>query len=742
MFKKSFKKIFIRVTILFFIFLVKTIYDVQFSIEDFRQGSLIATVPQVLDREGNPLSNSYLNKFNTSDTLPLYEIPEPIQNAFVVSEDKRFYEHFGIDFLAKANSIYLTLFSNAEIRGASTITEQVVRILRPRERTLWSKWIECVEAIILETQVSKSEILEFYLNQVPFASNRKGISQAARYYFDRALSTLGTKEYLTLAVLIRAPTKFDLKKQQVNIEESVVRLAEKLETLGFLEKGKSLDLIKIPLTIASPSLNLEAPQFIQYVRDSNSKNSYKVEAKIKTTLNPELQILTDDLLVNRLLSLKSKKLSNAAALIVDHSSHEILAWSSIGLGCRENKNLAGCKLDMVVTPRQPGSSLKPFLYAAALEKGWTAATLIDDSPIAETVGTGLHRFNNYSRIHYGKITLRNALGNSLNIPAIHAIEFVGTSSYLEKLHSLGFVNLSKSSDFYDHGLALGSGEVSLFEIVRAYSTLANKGIYSELKYDLNTDSPQINKVVFSPEVSSLIGNILSDPWARSLEFGGNNVLNFPQATAVKTGTSTDYRDSWAIGYNSKFVVGIWMGNVDYSPTDGVTGSTGPALVLRSIFNSLAFQYNSGPLYLSPKLIKKEICSLQKHGSEEINKQVDCELKTEYFIESNILDSQINSSDLAIEEQEQIKYKIAKPSSNLEMAFNPRVPAEKQAFEMKIFPEVISREVEWYVDGSLVNKSQGGTYIWPVVRGRHSVQAGILAEGGKVFKTEAVEFIVK
>ncbi|ETW95517.1 MAG: hypothetical protein ETSY1_30310 [Candidatus Entotheonella factor] len=525
-----------------------------------------ARKPQVLDRHGTPLSITFQNTWNLHHIVPLHDIPTLLQHAFLLAEDQRFYQHGGVDWRARAHALWQNLRALRIVRGASTISEQVVRMLHPRPRTLWARWLETFEAAQLERRFHKTDILAFYLNQVPYARQRRGVVQAARIYFDRDLETLSPKEMLALAVLVRAPSRLDLTRHPQSIEPAIQRLGNRLRNASLLTASEYRRLLNEPFQLQSPTLPVQASHFVRHI--TASRPTHLTPRIVHTTLDAALQARAQALLDRRLKDLEAQHVTHAALLIVDHQRNDILAWVNTG----------GSAIDAVITPRQPGSTLKPFLYALAVQKGWTAATLIDDAPLAQAVGVGLHHYHNYSRTHYGPLRLREALGNSLNIPAIRTIAFVGVQPFLTHLYQLGFQSLTQHPNHYGDGLALGNGEVTLYELVQAYATLARHGVFRPFR---TTFTPGIQATserrIYNLEVSTLIAHILSDSQARQREFGRGTLLHFPVQTAVKTGTSTDYRDAWAIGFSHRHTVGVWMGNLTQRPTRGLTGSTGPAL---------------------------------------------------------------------------------------------------------------------------------------------------------------------
>lgn len=679
------------------------------------------------DKNGVPLTVTYANEWNSAAYLPLHDIPCILQTIFIVSEDKRFYDHHGVDWTARCHALFQNILSLKTVRGASTISEQVVRMIRPRPRTLWSRWVEGFDASELEKKHTKDDILEFYLNQVPYAANRRGIVQASHYYFNRSPGTLSLREMIALAVLVRAPSHYDLYRNPGAAEESIRRLALALTDKGVLSKEQHTQAIAEPFDLEKPGLTVHAGHFASYIYNQvDNPEQTNRHRPVRTTLDGALQIHVEGLVRETLESLKDKNVVNAACLVADHETGDILAWVSLGTG---DADASGMYINGVIAPRQPGSSMKPFLYALALDHGWTAAHEIMDSPLTNPVGRGLHTYHNYSRSHYGWVSVREALGNSLNIPAIKAIRFVGYGTYLDLLHRMGFNSLNRHPDYYGDGLALGCGEVTLYHMVQAYGTLANKGRSLHLKGFQDRLYRGPGQRIFSEEAASLIGNMLSDAHARTLEFGSGGILNFPVQTAVKTGTSSDYRDAWALAYNHRYVAGVWMGNFDGRPTEGLTGSTGPALILRSVFAELNRHDDTRPLFLSPKLIQKEVCLRQGfNDTPRINRK-------EWFV---------NGSEPKKEDLPPLPTApgFIKPVNGLEMAMDPRIPDHLEAFEFLLQGVDDTDKVTWTLDNEFLGSTRGGCYLWTLQKGKHVVKADVYKKNQPKPSVDEVFFIVK
>ncbi len=719
--------------------------------ESLQSITAAVSVPRILDRHGTPLNVTLENDWNVHDIVPLHEIPGFLKRAFIHAEDKRFHGHGGPDWIARAAALRTNLANGRTVRGGSTITEQVVRMLHPRPRTPWSRWLEGFEAARLQAAFTKDEILEFYLNQVPYAANRRGVGQAADYYFSRDLDTLSRREMLALAVLVRSPSRLDLYRSGEAVAATIRRLAGLMVERGELAPAERDLLLDDEINPRKPELPVSAPHFVSFVKSAIAAGPAP-GPWTATTLDAGLQRTVQNLLDRRLAYTGEKRAEHGAVLVVDNRSREVLAWVVGGGG-----DAAGPRthIDAVRAPRQPGSALKPMLYGLALDSGWTAATVIDDSPLAAGVGPGLHAYQNYSRRFYGPISLRDALGNSLNIPALKTLHFVGSSAYLGFLRDLGFTSLNEHPDVYGDGLALGNGAVSLYELVQAYAALANGGHFRPLTVlaepgrrssgrrasgrqssghrasgQQTSGRPASGRQVLSEEGASLIANILSDPDARSLEFGRASVLNFQAPTAVKTGTSSDFRDAWAVGFDTRHTVGVWMGNLDQTPSRGVTGSTGPAILLRSIFTELSRNEEPQPLYLSPGLRRASVC-VPDPGSPSR----DCVAREEWFVPG----TEPAAPVVATPAYEAIAFR--QPTPGLLLAMDPRLPPEYQAFELRLDGAEAGDRVDWTIDGDPY-RTLGGSLLWRLTRGTHRVSAEVWRGSQRIAALNPFSFTVK
>jgi penicillin-binding protein 1C len=510
----------------------------------------------------------------------------------------------------------------------------------------------------------------------------------------------------------------DLRSNAPRAHWAVNQLADRLSMRGALSPAQREQVRAEPWVLNDPTPSVEASHFVGHVLSLSRSGPAK--SQIRTTLDPNVQLTAQQILDSALARLARRHVHDGALLVIDHQNNEVLAWVVGGGGGQSG-------YDTLLTPRQPGSTMKPLLYAMALERGWTAATLIDDSDLSEAVGGGQHTFHNYSHRQYGLLRLREALGNSLNIPAVKTLKFVGEDAFMDRLHLLGVNSLTQHADYYGDGLALGNGEVSLYEMAQAYTVLARQGRFQALTVLADDPAPRPESTVFTPAVATLIGNIMADPDARMLEFGRG--LQFPVDTAIKTGTSTDYRDAWAIAFDYRHTVAVWMGNLDGSATDGVTGAVGPAMVLRSVFSELNRNQDTRPLTLSRDLVRADICRRDGQLAD-----AGCESTAEWFVPGTV------PVPGALAAAAKVDYRLLQPTAGLLVAHDPRIPEEFEALPMQVAPVSGLQRVEWYVDGKLAASTTGTSYPWPLQHGTHSVHARLWAIGAR-HDTDEIRFHV-
>jgi len=708
----------------------KTVYDFRLPPASAVRVSGEVQRQLIVDRHGERLVDTYENRWNEFDQVAMSSIPEFLLKSFLTSEDRKFFSHWGVDWQGRLSSLYAALRTGKIHRGASTVTEQVVRMLTPRPRTFWSRWIETWEAYALEARWDKVSILEFYMNQVPYGGKRRGISQASRYYFGRDIGTLNHAEMLSLAVLVRAPSAFDPHRHPDLLLKRVEWLAKDVGLVP--EQDESIRVAKLNGFDLSRSSKLEvhAGAFSEFSRKSFLEWSRRhgVSASvIETTLDGGLQNFSQNLLDHEVANLKRKNVNHGALVIVDHQTGEILSWAVAG----------ETRYNTVLVPRQPGSTLKPFLYGLAFEKGWTPATMIVDEPLVTAVGRGVHAIRNYSREYYGPVTVREALGNSLNTPAIKTVKFVTPEALLTLMKRAQISTLRENADFYGEGLALGSSEVTLFDLVQAYTMFGNQGRVRPLRW-FKMEPSRLGEQVMDPAAASLVSHILADSKSRLLEFGATSILNFPAPTSVKTGTATDYRDAWALGFNARYLVGVWMGDLDRRPTDGNTGARGPALLLRSVFNYLNQEMPATKaLALHSDLIAQEVC---KQGGQVLLKtSEDCQSYTEYFIPGRELVAHAVAKSVGTVHTEA---RISFPLPHVELAWDPRLPAKAQALELKVENAQAQDRIRWWINETYLGETTTKTLMWPLTQGPKKLSAQLVRTNGSKETLRPVPFVVK
>lgn len=544
---------------------------------------------KIYDRNGNLLYEMYADENRTP--LALTDIPLVVRQATIAIEDKDFYNHPGISISGIIRALSEMLL-HGRLQGGSTLTQQLIKssLLTP-EVKLSRKIKEIVLAFWAEKLYTKDQILEMYLNQVPYGGTSWGIETAARTYFGKSIKNVSLAEAALLAGLPAAPTEYSPFGSQP--DKAYFRQREVLRRMvedRYITQKEAEDALKQILIFAAPRTAIRAPHFVMYVKNILEKKygPRLVERgglRIVTSLDLGLQEKVADIVTSQLKNLKSLNVSNAAVILTNPKTGEILTM----VGSRDYFDLpAQGNVNVTTALRQPGSSIKVVTYTYALESGlYTPASLIEDAPVIyRTPGSAVYAPVNYDGRFHGWVPLRYALGNSYNIPAVKILDKIQVQNMISMGTRMGIESWADSSRF-GLSLTLGAGEVTLLDLARVYGTLANSGKLTQLNPILEVttytgqilEHAQINSsLVIKPEVAWIMSNILSDNAARTSAFGPNSTLVIPGKTvSVKTGTSNDKRDNLTIGYTPSLLAAVWVGNNDNSPmhpllTSGITGA--------------------------------------------------------------------------------------------------------------------------------------------------------------------------
>jgi penicillin-binding protein 1C len=548
---------------------------------------------RIFDRRGNLLREVLSDEEGRGQWVSLQEIPRNVVLATLAAEDSRFYEHPGIDIKAVLRAAAQNIRARRLISGGSTLTQQVVKNIYHFPRNWFWKIVEAWYALRLEISLSKDEIITQYLNRIPYGNQTFGINAASLLYFDKPPSHLSLAEAAFLAGLPRGPSIYNPYHHQRRAKKRQREVLRRMRNKGMITQEEYRRALKEPLNLTPPEISFRAPHFCNFVLSRIPLKERQDISSIRTTLDFELQRDVEVLLRNSVQSLRKWEVSNAAAIIMDNRRGEVLSF--VGSADFFDGHNSG-QVSGVTSLRQPGSALKPFTYALALEQGMTAATLILDEEIRIRTTGADYVPRNYDGKYHGLVRLREALACSYNVSALRVLENIGVASLLHRLKKLGFESLDRGANYYGLGLTLGGGEVTLLELARAYSTLARSGLFKKEKIFLEIKDtqgeaksfPEARSVpVFSPQVSFIITNILQDADARIPAFGEGSVLSLPFPCAVKTGTSGNFRDNWAVGYTPHYTVGVWVGNFDGKPMRDVSGVSGAGPLFRDIMLLLA-----------------------------------------------------------------------------------------------------------------------------------------------------------
>jgi penicillin-binding protein 1C len=608
---------------------------------ELRQRQTAFVSSKIYDREGNLLYEVMDPHGGRRTYVPLDEISPHVVNATIATEDREYWLHPGFDPIALARAVYYVMTEREIVSGASTIPQQLARmVLLPEERfeqTAQRKVKEIVLAAELTRAYSKETILEIYLNELNYGNQAYGIQAAAETYFHVDAADLTLAQASFLAGLPQLPATYDPfgggLEQALSRQEDVLGLMVEDGHISS-ERAERAAAAMASYTFRPPDVDIDtAPHFVVYARRIVEER-YGPEAlyrgaglRIYTTLDPRLQVEAERTVQEGVAGLSGRNVSNGALVALDPATGHILAM--VGSADFNDESIDG-QVNVALRCRQPGSSIKPLTYAASFERGWTPATLFWDVRTEFPDGANPPYVPlNYDRRFHGPVLLRDALANSYNVPAVEALQFIGVDGLLEMTSRLGIESLTQPAAVcpeypYDqrpsYGLALtlGGGEVKLLEMTGAFAAFSNDGVLVEpspiLRIEdsrgnvLSDNSAPTGRQVVSPEHAYLITNILADDQARCAAFRCPSVLELSRPAAAKTGTTDDYRDAWTIGYTPDLVTGVWVGNSDNSPMVEVPGSVGAGPIWHGFMEAALADRPVRDFERPSGIIEQEICS--------------------------------------------------------------------------------------------------------------------------------------
>jgi len=753
--------------------------------------------------------------------VPLDEMPIYLRQATVATEDASFYTNPGVDLRAIVRAIWINLRGGEVLSGGSTITQQLARnlLLSPQERaerTLTRKLRESILAYRLARSFSKDQILELYLNHIYYGNLTYGVEAAARGYYGKSVSELDLAECALLAGLPQAPSLYDpLTDPQAARQRQQVVLNLMLKN-GFISTEQAAAAAQEKLSFAATRFPIRAPHFVMYVweilrREYGEEAIYRQGLRVYTTLDIDLQDRARDIARYHLqqLSLRSStaaphNVTGAAVVALDPHSGEILVM----LGSPDYFSAAiDGAVNVAIMPRQPGSAIKPLTYAAAFAQDYTPATMLLDvrTTFPDREGNAYVPVN-YDRKYRGPVLLRQALGSSLNVIAVRVLQHIGVPELVSLAGQLGMTTL-RDPERFGLALTLGGGEVRLLELCAAYGAFASGGLRVDPQAILRVEDskgqvlwslqPSPGPRVLDERVAYLITDILSDDSARIPAFGEGNALSLSRPAAAKTGTTTDWRDNWSVGYTPDLVAGVWVGNADNSPMVDVSGISGAAPIWNAFMNEALKGRPAQSFTRPPGLLQVEICAesgqlptslcphrrrewfiaghepettCQMHQMLRLDRRTSALATTstppEYVVEQVTTVLPAEAAEWAREQEAAsgVRYVIAaaasptagplasqprlvltRPGPNTTYRLSPNVPAENQRIEISALPLYLGElvDVRFYVDGNVLATLNSPPYsvLWQLLPGQHTFLAEARDAAGQIWSSEEVRISV-
>lgn len=710
------------------------------------------------DRAGDPLYEAPAAAGGRSRPLSADALPETLVQATLFAEDRRFFRHPGIDPLAIARAALRNLRAGGVREGGSTLTQQTVKLLKGGARTngVLAKLDEAILALRLEHRLAKREILALYLSLAPYGNQARGAEAASRAYFGCAAANLTPAQAAFLAGLPRRPSALDPRRA---FERALGRqrlLLERMRAGGALSAEAARQALAERLSLVRERRAFRAPHFVERVRAGLPAGVRRVE----TTLDLGLQREVEGILGMHRERLREAGASHVAVAVLRNATGEWLAWE--GSGAYGDADADGGSIDGVAAPRQPGSALKPFTYALAFEHGFNPASVLPDvASHFPTAAAGiLYSPRNYDGRFRGPLRARLALAGSENVPAVSLLSRLGVPSLLRLLRRAGLSTLDKSADHYGLALTMGDAEVRLDELVAAYAALARGGVFLEPRLvrrwqasdgAWRTPPPAARARILSERSAFWVADVLADAEARSFVFGRGGSLELPFRAAVKTGTSTAYRDNWTLGFTRDWSVGVWVGNFDRAPLRRSSGVTGAAPVFRDVMLAAARRYGepdeeTGPVPRPAGLVSRHVCALsglaagpacprlESEWLPAASRRAPCDwhpaggrrgvawpaVYRAWAREQGLLGPEPALPAPAAEADDALR--ILSPPSGASYFVDPTLRDEYQRLPLRVAASG-ARRVTWFVDGrEWASGGADASHFWPLRAGTHVLEA--------------------
>lgn len=647
-----------------------------------------------------------------------------IAKALVAAEDQRFWTHSGVDPLALARAIAQNASTGRRVSGASTISTQVIRMAAPRPRTLRTKVIEAFQALQLERRLGKREILAQYLDRAPFGGNLVGIEAAAQRYFGKGAADLSLAEAALLAGVPQAPSRLRPDRHPEAAQRRQAYVLERMEACGYITARERAAALAQPLAARPGRYPFRAPHFCDLVGVPARPGP---GAQVRTTLDPDLQALAEDVLRRRL---RGGAADGGAVVVIEVASGAVRAL----VGSPDPAARPAGQVNGAVAARAAGSTLKPFAYALALDRGLvTPATMLADVPT---------RFRdldpqNFSRDFRGLVSVRDALVLSLNLPAIEVERQVGQARFHATLRALGLATISEPAEHYGLGLVLGNAEVRLLDLANAYAVFARGGGWRPPRFVEDAAAAAVQPV-FSPEACWLVSDMLGGE-ERAMDTAGHVAdVRLPRM-AWKTGTSAGLRDAWTVAWNPEYVIGVWVGNPDGSPADELVGRKTATPIAWDLLRRM-YPDNRGPWFARPAGVEpRRVCAasgrapgphcahrIEDWGIAQVSRHEPCPAHRNGrdaawpAAVASFLDRR--AAPAAAEPPAEVR--ILSPARGATYRWLPDLDVDAQRLALSAASDRAGERLHWFVDDRPVGRSRPGEPLfWPLERGAHQIVCG-------------------